>query len=137
MAKKKSVKEVESDVMSKEELKKVKKAKKVERDNKRKELINSLPFNQIQFGKLINVIDEGNGNFVKQYGVPLKVSKEKQAMLITSVVLKGDEVVSVSTSYIPENLRVRVKDGSGIITVRKLKDKDKKGGEEDYSDEED
>lgn len=135
MAKKKTVKEVESDVMSKEELKKVKKAKQQERIAKRKELLESLPFNQIQTGKLINVIDEGNGNYVKQYAVPFRVSKESQHILITSVVLKGNEVVSVATSYIPENLKVKVKDGSGSIALRKLKNKKDKDEDDDSEDE--
>lgn len=135
MAKKKSVKEVTEDVMSKEELKKVKKAKQVERRARMKEMIESLPFNQVPTGRLINVISEG-GNHVKQYAVPIKVSKTDQHMLITSVVLDASEkIISVSTSYIPENLRVKVTDGSGKLLPRKIKDKKGKSVEDDDTEE--
>lgn len=134
MAKKKLA-EVDAKGIDQEEAKKIKKAKQLERNAKRKDLISSLPFNQIQYGKLINVIDEGNGNYIKQYAVPVKVSKEKQCMLITTVVIKDAEIVSVATSYIPENLRVKVKDGSGMVLPRKLKKV--KEGEVDTEEDED
>lgn len=126
--------------MAKKETKEEKKTTKVqvsaeEKAAKRKarmEALKNRPHEQRPNSKQVDVIDLGNGQVIKNYGYPIKNKDGHQGVLVTSVVLQGDKVVSTSVTFVPGNLTVKAKKGHGTISAPKTK-----GDEEEAEDTED
>lgn len=109
-----------------------KKAEKEEKKKARKEALKNRPAGQRPNSKQIDVIDLGNGKVIKNFGYPIKSKKDFVGVLVTSVVLDGDKVVSESTTFVPGKLTVKVKKEHGVICSPKVK----KGKEEDETEDE-
>lgn len=114
--------------------KKADEAKKAEKDAKRKarmEALKNRPAEQRPNSKQIDVIDLGNGKVVKNFGYPIKSKKGHVGVLVTSVVMDGENVISESTAFVPGNLTVKAKKGHGTIcSPKSKKEKDDKDEEE-------
>lgn len=113
------------------------KAQDPEKEAKRKarmEALKNRPAGQRSNSKQIDVIELGNGNVVKNFGYPVKSKLGHEGILVTSVVLKGEEVVSTSVTFVPGNLTIKAKKGHGAITTPKVKTK--KASEESEKSEE-
>lgn len=108
-------------------------AAKLEKRKARMEALKNRPAEQRTNSKQIDVIDLGNGNVVKNYGYPVKNKLGHVGVLVTSVVLKNDEVVSTSVTFVQGDLTVKAKKGHGTITSPKAK----KGSTETEEDNED
>lgn len=109
-------------------------AKKAEKEAKkaaRKEALKNRPAGQRTNSKQIDVIDLGNGKVIKNYGYPIKSKKDFVGVLVTSVVMNGEDVVSESTTFVPGKLTVKAKKGHGTICSPKAK----KGKDEDVEEE--
>lgn len=111
-------------------------AKKAEKEAKkaaRKEALKNRPAGQRTNSKQIDVIDLGNGKVVKNFGYPVKSKKDFVGVLVTSVVMDGENVISESTTFVPGKLTVKAKKGHGTICSPKSK-KEKEEEEEDEDD---
>ena len=112
------------------------KAKDAAKEAKRKERMAALknrPAEQRPNSKQIDIIDLGNGNVIKNFGYPLKNKEGHQGVLVTSVALAGDKVVSSSTSFVPGNFTVKSKKNHGTICSPKVRDS--KGSDEEPEEE--
>ena len=111
--------------MAKKETKKAapatEEAAKVEKRKARMEALKNRPAGQRTNSKQIDVIDLGNGNVVKNYGYAVKNREGHVGVLVTSVVLKNDEVVSTSVAFVPGDLTIKAKKGHGTISSPKVK----------------
>lgn len=108
-------------------------AAKLEKRKARMEALKNRPAEQRTNSKQIDVIDLGNGNVVKNYGYPVKNKLGHVGVVVTSVVLKNEEVVSTSVTFVQGDLTVKAKKGHGTITSPKAK----KGSAETEEDNED
>lgn len=107
--------------------------KKAEKDAKRKarmEALKNRPAEQRPNSKQIDVIELGDGKVVKNYGYPIKSKTTHVGVLVTSVVMDGDKVISESVTFVPGNLTVKAKKGHGTICSPKAKKENSKGEEE-------
>lgn len=109
---------------------------KAEKRKARMEALKNRPAEQRTNSKQIDVIDLGNGNVVKNYGYPVKNKDGYLGVLVTSVVLKGDEVVSTSVTFVQGSLTVKSKKNHGVIASPKAK-KGSKDNTDDSDDVED
>lgn len=107
-------------------------AAKAEKRKARMEALKNRPAEQRSNSKQVDVIDLGNGNVVKNYGYPVKNKEGHVGVIVTSVVLKNDEVVSTSVTFVPGNLTVKAKKNHGTICSPKSK---KEASEEEVEDE--
>lgn len=96
-------------------------AAKLEKRKARMEALKNRPAEQRSNSKQVDVIDLGNGNVVKNYGYPVKNKEGHVGVIVTSVVLKNDEVVSTSVTFVPGNLTVKAKKNHGTICQPKSK----------------
>lgn len=96
-------------------------AAKLEKRKARMEALKNRPAEQRSNSKQIDVIDLGNGNVVKNYGYPVKNKEGHVGVVVTSVVLKNEEVVSTSVTFVPGNLTVKSKKNHGTICAPKSK----------------
>lgn len=114
-----------------------KKAEKEAKKAARKEALKNRPVGQRTNSKQIDVIDLGNGKMIKNYGYPVKAKKDFVGVLVTSVVMNGEEVVSESVTFVPGKLTVKAKKGHGIICSPKSKkhDDDTDSDDEEVSEE--
>lgn len=111
-------------------------AKKAEKEAKkaaRKEALKNRPAGQRTNSKQIDVIELGEGKVIKNYGYPIKSKKDFVGVLVTSVVMDGDKIVSESVAFVPGKLTVKAKKGHGTICSPKSK-KDKGNEEEEAED---
>lgn len=113
---------------SKKEDDAAKKAEKEAKKQARKEALKNRPAGQRTNSKQIDVIDLGNGKVIKNFGYPVKSKKDYVGVLVTSVVMNGEDVVSESVTFVPGKLTVKVKKEHGIICSPKVK-KGKEGEE--------
>ena len=95
----------------------------------RMEKLKNRPAGQRPNSKQIDVIDLGDGNVVKNFGYPIKNKEGHVGVVVTSIAMKGKDIVSTSVSFIAGSLTVKAKKEHGTICSPKSK-KDK-GGEED------
>lgn len=107
---------------------KVAKAAKSEKDlakeAKRKERMAALknrPAEQRPNSKQIDVIDLGNGQVIKNFGYAVKNKEGYQGVVVTSVAMKNDEVVSTSVGFVPGTFTVKSKKNHGTICSPKVK----------------
>ena len=113
--------------MAKKETKKAAPAKKeadaakLEKRKARMEALKNRPAEQRSNSKQVDVIDLGNGNVVKTYGYPVKNKEGHVGVVVTSVVLKNEEVVSTSVTFVSGNLTVKSKKNHGTICAPKSK----------------
>lgn len=98
-----------------------KKAEKEAKKAARKEALKNRPAGQRTNSKQIDVIELGNGKVIKNYGYPIKSKKDFVGVLVTSVVMNGEDVVSESTTFVPGKLTVKAKKGHGTICSPKSK----------------
>lgn len=117
---------------SKKEDDAAKKAEKEAKKQARKEALKNRPAGQRTNSKQIDVIDLGNRKVIKNFGYPVKSKKDYIGVLVTSVVMNGEDVVSESVTFVPGKLTVKVKKEHGIICSPKVK----KGKEEEEETEE-
>lgn len=113
--------------------------KKAEKDAKRKarmEALKNRPVEQRPNSKQIDVIDLGEGKVIKNYGYPIKSKATHVGVLVTSVVMDGDKVISESVTFVPGNLTVKAKKGHGTICSPKTKKENAKGEEAEETEEE-
>lgn len=96
-------------------------AEKEAKKKARMEKLKNRPAGQRTNSKQIDVIDLGNGKVVKNFGYPVKNKSGYQGVLVTSVTMDGDNVLSSSTSFVPGNLTVKVKKGHGTIVNPKVR----------------
>lgn len=95
----------------------------------RKEALKNRPAEQRPNSKQIDVIDLGEGNVVKNYGYAVKRKNKHIGVVVTSVAIQDDKVVSTSVNFIPGDLTVKSKKNHGVICAPKSK------GEKDEEDE--
>ena len=129
MAKKNAVKEAPV----KDSKKKVNNADKDAKRKTRMEALKNRPAEQRPNSKQIDIIDLGNGNVVKNFGYALKNKEGYKGVLVTSVAMNGDSVLSVGTTFVPGEFTVKSKKNHGTISAPKNK---KKGAEVDEDEEE-
>ena len=129
MAKKNAVKEAPV----KDSKKKVNNADKDAKRKARMEALKNRPAEQRPNSKQIDIIDLGNGNVVKNFGYALKNKEGYKGVLVTSVSMNGDSVLSVGTTFVPGEFTVKSKKNHGTISAPKNK---KKGAEVDEGEEE-
>ncbi len=133
MAKKNAVKEAPV----KDSKKKVNNADKDAKRKARMEALKNRPAEQRPNSKQIDIIDLGNGNVVKNFGYALKNKEGYKGVLVTSVAMNGDSVLSVGTTFVPGEFTVKSKKNHGTISAPKNKKKGAEVEEEDDDDSED
>lgn len=118
----------------KESKKKVNNADKEAKRKARMEALKNRPAEQRPNSKQIDIIELGNGNVVKNFGYAIKNKEGFQGVLVTSVAMSGDSIVSVGTTFVPGDLTVKSKKNHGTISAPKNK---KKGADVEDDEEED
>ena len=99
----------------------------------RMEALKNRPEEQRPNGKQMDIIKIDDNNEIRKYAAPVKIKGRSIGCLITTVALSGDNVVSVSETFVPGELVVKVKKGHGTLVGQKSK----KGSDQEESDEED
>ena len=133
MAKKNAVKEAPV----KDSKKKVNNADKDAKRKARMEALKNRPAEQRPNSKQIDIIDLGNGNVVKNFGYAVKNKEGYKGVLVTSVAMNGDSVLSVGTTFVPGEFTVKSKKNHGTISAPKNKKKGADVEEDDDDDSED
>lgn len=109
-----------------------------EKAAKRKARIEALknrPEEQRPNGKQMDVIKIDEHNEIRKYAASVKVKGRSIGCLITTVALVDGTVVSVSESFVPGEVVVKVKKGHGTLTAQKAKKSQKSDANEDEEDE--
>lgn len=101
----------------------------------RMEALKNRPEEQRPNGKQMDVIKIDEHNEIRKYAAPVKVKGRSIGCLITTVALVDGTVVSVSETFMPGEVVVKVKKGHGNLVGQK--NKKSKGSDEEEDDEED
>lgn len=102
----------------------------------RMEALKNRPEEQRPNGKQMDVIKLDEHNEVRKYAAPVKIKGRSIGCLITTIALVDGMVVSVSETFVPGEVVVKVKKGHGTLTAQKAK-KNKGSDAEEDEDEED
>ena len=103
----------------------------------RMEALKNRPAEQRPNSKQIDVIDLGNGQVIKNFGYPVKNKSGYQGVLVTSVAMAGDKVISTSVSFVEGSLTVKSKKNHGTICSPKSKKATEEDSEEEAEEAED
>lgn len=102
----------------------------------RMEALKNRPEEQRPNGKQMDVITIDEHNEIRKYAAPVKVKGRSIGCLITTVALVDGTVVSVSETFLPGSVVVKVKKGHGNLVAQKVKkSKDAESEDEEEEDE--
>ena len=102
----------------------------------RMEALKDRPEEQRPNGKQMDVIKIDEHNEVRKYAAPVKVKGRSIGCLITTIALVDGKVVSVSETFLPGEVVVKVKKGHGTLTAQKAKkNKGSKASDEEEEEE--
>lgn len=118
---KKEKKEAKAPATPKKEKKVMSEEEKAAKKKARLEAIKNRPAGQRPNSKQVDVIELGEGKVIKNFAYPVKQKNQHIGVLVTSVALNSDEIVSTSVSFVPGDLTVKAKKGHGTIVAAKHK----------------
>lgn len=102
----------------------------------RMEALKNRPEEQRPNGKQMDVIKLDEHNEVRKYAAPVKIKGRSIGCLITTIALVDGMVVSVSETFVPGEVVVKVKKGHGTLTAQKAKKNRGSDSDEDEEEEE-
>ena len=85
----------------------------------RMEALKNRPAGQRPNSKQVDIIQVSENQEVRVYANPVKVKHRSIGVIITSVAVEDGKVTSVSNTFVPGELAVKVKKGHGNIVAQK------------------